>query len=69
MNKKTEKEIRKVWSIYAIASVYPYTICIQIGDEKTEQTFGTRFFAIRKAKKIARILGVDPDLSFTPAIR
>ena len=69
MNKKSEKEIRKVWTTYRITSPYPYIVYAQIGDEKTDLTFVIRFFAIRKAKKIARILGVDPDLSFTPAIR
>lgn len=66
-NKKI-KEIKKVWTTYNVASGYPYAIHIQIGDGKTNQVFATRFFAIRRAKKIARILGVDPDLSFIPTI-
>lgn len=66
-NKKI-KEIKKVWTTYNVASGSPYAIHIQIGDGKTNQVFATRFFAIRRAKKIARILGVDPDLSFIPTI-
>lgn len=69
MNKKIKEEVRKVWTIYKVASQYPYTVCIQICNEKVEQFFSTRFFAIRRAKEIARILSVDPDLSFIPAIR
>lgn len=72
MNREISKQKKenpyKVWTAYNILRAYPYIVYVGIDSKKTYETFGTMFFAKRKAKKIAKILNVEPDLSFKPII-
>lgn len=72
MKTKTSKQNKgnhyKVWTAYDILGAYHYIVYVKIGNNKTYKTFGTKFFAKIKAKKVAKILGVEPDLRFKPII-
>ena len=64
-----KKELRKVWTGYRINSSCPYIVHVKLNKEETFLVYATKFFATRKARKIAKRLGVILDLSFKPEIR
>ena len=66
-NQKTGPKI-KVETFYDIGGHYPYIVKFSIDTKIRRNTFSTKFFAIFKARKMAKFLGVKPELSFKPVI-
>lgn len=67
-NQKVNESKCKVWTENKVLAYNPYRVFVEMSGEKKNIEFQTKFFAARRARKIAKVLGVKPDLSFTPVL-
>ena len=65
INKKVDISIA---TFYDVGDTYPYIVKYFVNGRVRKKTFYTKFFAALHAKKVAKMLGVEPDLSFEPII-
>lgn len=69
-NKKEEEKRERVSisTFYDVGDGSPYIVKYYINGRERKKIFSTKFFATLQAKRVAKKLGIRPDLSFEPII-